>query len=622
MCGIAGQVEFPQADAAKVRAMTAALRHRGPDGQGVWGQGPVALGHTRLSIIDLAGGAQPMRTADGQLAITFNGEIYNYRELRAELRGKYTFETDSDTEVLLHLYREYGLSMFERIRGMFSFALWDDNCQHLVFARDRFGEKPFHYTLQQGVFSFASELGALARGADLGAVDRAALAHYLELLYIPTPATIWDRASKLPPAHFGVFDRSGLRLTRYWSMPEPGSESPGRKDIAQALRDTLRETIDIQLRSDVPVAALLSSGVDSASVVGLMSEARQEPIRTFAVGFGRKDDELPGAREVAKRHETDHRELLVDEDILQQVTDSLAAYSEPFGDSSAVPTFAVFRQVANHVKVVLTGDGGDELFAGYDRYRLVDRFPHFPVPSVVSGCLARGELIWPATSRLRRAANVLGARGTARYRALMEVFAPNLRAALLGTRLPPAPLTPDLESDTDSALYSDLSMYLPDDLLVKVDIAAMHWGLETRCPFLDHRLAEQIIPIPHSAKQDRHEGKLVLKGALADLLPEATRKRKKRGFGSPVHAWLNGPLKSLLHDLVLGPDARVRDLLDRQVLTEVVRNGLQPNGNPHQVWALLALELWARQDRASLGAAASRPSDASRALTDPALSAS
>ena len=595
MCGIAGHLAFPSADPERARRMTAALSHRGPDGEGHWSEGPIALGHRRLAIIDLTeGGAQPMHSADGALTVVFNGEIYNYRELREELRPRRTFRTESDTEVLLHLYEELGEALLPKLRGMFAFALWDARRQRLLAARDPFGEKPLVWTERRGPggteLSFASELGALrASGGETGSVDRAALSDYLELLYVPAPRTIFQGVRKLPAGHLLVATREGVTVRRYFTPPVPGSRPDRRGDLPARVRAELERAVRLRLRSDVPIAALLSGGIDSSAVVGLMAKELGPGVRTFSVGFGQGDDELPFARAVAKRHQTDHHELVVTGELAGEVVEGLSAHGEPFGDSSAVPTAAVCRAVAREAKVVLTGDGGDELFAGYGRYRRVGSLPHVPFADRAAALAGR------AASRYRRAALAVGRRGDARNRALVEVFSLEERRRLLGqdARALPAPEGPT--GDVDAAIAFDLAVYLPEDLLPKVDAASMRHGLESRAPFLDQELAALVVPLAEEEKQTATQGKLALRAAVKDLLPEEILGREKRGFGSPVEQWLRGPLRPMLEGLLFPPSARAKSLLDPTAIDAVVKEVARGRGNAHQAWALLALEQWLRR---------------------------
>lgn len=592
MCGIAAHLRFPIADVEAVRRMSRALAHRGPDGEGVYAEGPIALGHRRLSIIDLAGGAQPIFNEDRSIAIVLNGEIYNYRELADELRGRHTLRTCSDTEVLVHLYEDHGVELLRKVRGMFAFLIWDARRRRLFAARDRFGKKPLVYVRDGASLWVASELQSFAKaGVPLGEVDRAALADYLSLLYVPAPRTIWTKARKLPAGHILLADADGIQVRRYWELPPPGGLRDAPPDAVERTRELLEESARLRLRSDVPVGVLLSGGIDSSIVTALAARQSQTVLKTFSVGFGRGDDELPQAREVARRYGTQHHEISVRGDVLNATTRALSAFSEPFGDSSAVPCSEVFREVARHVKVVLTGDGGDELFAGYDTYRQVARLPFVPFAAAGARLLDRAPA-WRIVQRARRAGRVLGRRRVERHRALTEVFSPAEVRRLLGWS-PDVPASTPGGSDADAALASDISMYLPDDLLVKTDITSMANSLEARCPLLDQVLGEWVIPMPIACKQDNRRGKLLLEAATRDLLPPQIFTRPKRGFGGPVDEWIRGPLRPLFCDTVMAASARVRDLLDGASVRDVGRGVLDRRGNGHQAWALLALEQWA-----------------------------
>jgi asparagine synthase (glutamine-hydrolysing) len=597
MCGIAGHLRFPIADRDAVQRMTDGLRHRGPDGDGIYSDGPIALGHRRLSIIDVAGGAQPLFNEDGTIAVVFNGEIYNYCELTEQLRGRHQFRTHSDTEVLVHLYEDFGVEMLSRLRGMFAFALWDARRQKLLVARDRFGEKPLYYVHAGDSLWLTSELQALAvTDAPLGDVDQTALSEYLSLLYIPAPQSIWTNVRKLPAGHRLTADARGVHVERYWSPPAPGSLGERPSDAVQRTRQLLEETARLQLRSDVPVAVLLSGGIDSSVVTALAARESATPLKTFSVGFGREDDELPAAREVARQYGTDHHEIVIQQNVTEAVPRALARFSEPFGDSAAVPCAEVFREVARSVKVVLTGEGGDELFAGYGRYRQVLNLPFVPFADRLIRSLD-GLPRHRRVLQLCRAGRVIGSRRAARNRALIEVFSVREKDALLGrsTRDAGLELRADgAPTDADAALAFDLGVYIPDDLVTKTDMTAMAWGLEARCPLLDYELAEWVVPMPIAVKQDGHRGKLLLEAATRDLLPAHIYRRSKRGFGSPVDQWLRGPLRALFEDTVMSPSARLRAWLDGHEVESIGRSVLAGRGNAHQAWALLALETWAR----------------------------
>jgi len=575
--------------------MISALLHRGPDGIGTFHDGPIALGHTRLAIIDLQTGDQPKFNEDRQIAVVFNGEIYNYRELKNELASRHRFVSESDTEVLVHLYEDFGDEMVSRLEGMFSFAIWDARRQRLFAARDRFGEKPFLYLHDARGFFFASELVAFASAGLLrGELNRSALSDYLKLLYIPAPNTIWKDVSKLPAGHTLAVDRSGLRVSSYWRPPEPGRNANPTVPV-DGITAELRRSVRSRLRSDVPMGALLSGGIDSSTVVALMAEELGPGVKTFSVGFGRDDDELRFARLVADRYRTDHHEIIVTADITSQVMNAFALFSEPLGDSSAVPTVAVFQEVAQHVKVALTGDGGDELFGGYDRYRLVDRLPRLPTNSMNwSSHVALAYAFFRPACRLLR---TMAARGVARTLAMVEVFNAAERALLLGLfeDAPYLAANSEPKGSANAAMAFDLNVYLPDDMLVKVDIASMASGVESRAPLLDHALADSVVPEPSSSKLNGSEGKILLKRAVASLVPTPILQRRKRGFGSPIKDWLSGELRDFFLDTLRSNHAMVGDWLDRSAVARMAEAAISTNGNAHQGWALLALEIWAQR---------------------------
>lgn len=594
MCGIAGQIAFPEASRATVEQMISRISHRGPDGQGIYSDGPAALGHARLSIIDIGGGAQPMFNEDRSVAVVFNGEIYNYRELRAEIAGRHQLCTESDTEVLVHLYEDLGENFVERLHGMFAFAIWDGRRRKLICARDRFGEKPLFYTEKAGSFSFSSELsGLFAVGLADIQIDESSLANYLELLYVPSPKTILKDAKKLQPGWLLVVDEKGVSTRPYWRPPVPGEGRPEESLRPEELLSILQESVSRRMHADVEVAALLSGGIDSSIVTGLMSRVASQPIRTFSVGFGNVDDETPFAREVSEHFKTNHHEIFVHPSTPGQIVEDLAWYPEPFGDSSVVPTMAVAKEVARHVKVVLTGDGGDELFGGYGRYFQVGAMPHLPGVGLAGAALSRFENSY--ARKARRFAHAAGSVGGQRYRALTEVFDASARKRLMGRSYPPAAYAVELGSAGDSAIAFDLAYYLPDDLLVKVDIATMRYGLESRCPFLDHVLAERVIPLPLGQKVSRNEGKILLKRAAQGLLPRTILERKKRGFGSPVNQWLAGGLRHLMMDTIGSQNSPIFAYLNRTEVHRVVEAAGHGKGNSHQAWSLLVLDSWLRQ---------------------------
>ena len=647
MCGICGILDTSGrgADPSVVRAMMDRLRHRGPDGEGMFDSsrfsvpgsplqgdpalpGPrmpgsgihAVLGHTRLSIIDLPGGRQPMGSEDGSVQVVFNGEIYNFQELRRGLEARgHRFATRSDTEVIVHLYEEKGEDLLGDLRGMFAFAVWDARRRRLLCARDRLGKKPLCYCERPGLFAFASELKALAvlPGFDR-AVDPEAVHLYLTYQYVPPPRTIFRAARKLPPGHLLVWEGGRVRTRAYWRVPE--EEAPDRPEAewAEQVRAALEEAVRLRLASDVPLGAFLSGGVDSSAVVAFMSRLQDRPVKTFSIGFAEDAyDERPFAREVAARCRTDHEELIVEPRALEVLPRLAVHYDEPFADSSAVPTWYVARMARQRVKVVLSGDGGDEGFGGYDRYRAVQAAARLGAalgPARGPAARALRSLLPPGRERglLRRGRRFLeglaaGAEG--RYLEWVSVFPPGAHAALYAPGFaravagaPAAALLAEAfarfarRDPAGAAMRVDLETYLPHDLLTKVDIAGMAHGLEVRCPFLDHRLVELAARMPTRWKLRGGGGKYILKRAMEGLIPASVLHRPKRGFGVPLSRWFRRELKPMLHDVVLGPRARGRGYFEPATVERIVAEHESGRADhAHRLWALLMLELWHRE---------------------------
>ena len=613
MCGICGICATdPQAriDPAVVEALAATLAHRGPDGKGLHVNGRVALGHRRLSIIDLAHGAQPMFSADGTVAIVFNGEIYNYVELRQELiaSGR-RLRTDSDTEVIIHLYEQRQEECLHALNGMFAFALWDQNNGRLFAARDRLGEKPLYYFVKDGRLAFASELKAFARYPGFEPrICLESLDHYLAYGYIPAPWTIFEGVHKLPAAHALIWENGRLRTYRYWRTEVSPTGRLDEVEYVRELRRRLDESIRIRLRSDVPLGAFLSGGIDSSAIVALASLQMDRPLETFSVGFAFQDfDESPFARIVAKRYRTRHHELRVDDLDISIFPELVAYFDEPFADPSAVPTYYVAREARRFVKVCLSGDAGDELFAGYDQYancrkrRWMDM-----VPAGLRGPVLRSAArLWPDAMKgagwLRR----MSVSGAERYQREMGIFDARQRRDLLQPdALAHARLEPWLFADYFHAngrdpvatrQFADQMTYLPEDILVKVDRTAMKNSLEVRVPFLDHTVVEWVNAMPTDMKLRGNRRKYVLKQVLRDLLPAEVLDRGKRGFGMPIKHWFRGDLDGFARDLLLSPSNRsqrffrpdaVRRLLDGH------QRGLRDLSR--RVWAVLWFEQWCR----------------------------
>lgn len=631
MCGIAGKLWLNSeraADEPTVAAMVAALRHRGPDDSGHAADGPLALGHRRLSIVDLSPrGSQPMASLDGRLLLVVNGEIYNHRELREQLSSRgHRFASECDSEVLLPLYREYwereGVACLDRLDGMFAFALWDRDARRLVLARDRVGQKPLVYAATEESLVFASELSALTAEATLDRTPNdAALADYLAFRCVPHPACAWRGASKLPPGHALVVEGGATTLQRYWRL-SPGLDTspyPSLDEAADEVLSRLDRAVSRRLMADVPVGALLSGGVDSAAVVALMARHLDQPVKTFTIGFDDPAyDERIGARSVANLVGAEHHERLLAPDAMSILDTLMRHHGEPFADSSAIPTYLVSELAAGSVKVVLTGDGGDESFAGYDRYRalaLAERLSGAvlgrPLTGAVRGAAGLAALFGAGghrslSTRLARFADALDASprkrnhlwrlagSTARLAALMT---PEGRERL-GSSSHYGPLGSQPLS-LNQALVLDVENYLPDDILTKLDIASMAHSLEARSPFLDRELMEYAAALParlklaRGARPGRPPGKHVLRHALRKLLPADVLWGKKQGFGVPLDAWFRGPLLGHAREILLSPEARRRGLFDIAGVGRLIEAHAGREVAAHELlFTLLVLERW------------------------------
>ncbi|GAB6164869.1 asparagine synthase (glutamine-hydrolyzing) [Thermostilla marina] len=651
MCGITGAVwTDPKLGLSRsvLETMTRALAHRGPDDEGIHlaehpprreGEAPigVGLGHRRLSIIDLSGGKQPMQTDDGSIVLVFNGEIYNHRALRRRLEGAgRRFRTRCDTEAILHLYAETGLEFVEHLNGMFALALWDAARRRLVLARDRLGEKPLFYCLQAGRLVFASELKSLLAAPGIPReVSPQSLDAFLAYQYVPHPYTIYRDISKLPPGHMAVFEDGKLDVCPYWRPDFNREHDTSYESQKEEIRERLRTVVRSRMESDVPLGAFLSGGIDSSLVVGLMQEASPEPVRTFSIGFPEIDfDETKYARIAAEAFGTHHEEFQVNPDALAILPQLVHHYDEPFADSSAIPTWYVSQMTRRRVTVALTGDGGDELFLGYPRYKAVMLASHIDrLPRWFRAVM--GSQIWqsiPCSSRqksiVRRAKRFLEAINydyLERYFDWLSIFNQTRRAMLYReeflARLPEKDPIEFLRANYSTAArrdrvtaiaLTDLQTYLPCDLMTKVDIASMAHSLECRPPFLEHELVEWAAQLPRSAKLHRGRGKRILLDAFSDILPEPIRTRSKMGFGVPLGAWFRGPLQQLIRDVLLDERTLAREwFLPEAVRTLVAEHESGTFNHGHRLWALLMFELWQRYwlegDRLEFGALGGRP---------------
>jgi len=623
MCGIAGFVRHDAADAALqaieadralVRAMCDRIRHRGPDDEGLYSGAGGAIGMRRLAIIDLVTGHQPMSNEDATLWTVFNGEIYNYQSLRQDLIGRgHRFQTNSDTETLLHLWEQEGLAGFTRLRGMFAYALWDTARRDLILVRDRFGKKPLYYAERPEGLYFASELKCLLETNIPLEIDPQALRLYFQFAYIPDPWCAYSGVRKLPPGGWLRYRAGTVTEGRYWKLPEPAAaEAPAgmnETDTVRTLRETFDESVRLRLISDVPLGAFLSGGIDSSSVVASMALQTGAPVKTFSIGFEDSTfNELDWARRVAQRYSTEHHELVVRPDAVQLTERLVDHFDEPFADSSAIPTFLVSELAARHVKVALTGDGGDELFAGYNsffatqRQRWLDQVPRWVRRGV--GKIA-DALPYSAYGKnyLR-----LMSRETALARYFeLSVASYYLRRALLAPEwMLPADtafwnetFAGDLDCAGDDILsqvmYFEATTKLAGDMLVKVDRMSMANSLEVRCPLLDQELADVAMRIPYTWKMRNGRGKDILIRALGDRLPPELLNRPKRGFGVPLESWMRGPLRDFLHDHLLSPAFLSLGIISAERMRMVLEEHDSGRRNNYGIlWMLVVLSLWLR----------------------------
>ncbi len=597
-----------------VGLMLASLRHRGPDDQGIFSTPEAVIGVRRLSIIDLTGGHQPMQNEQGTVTAVLNGEIYNFLDLREQLRSAgHIFASDSDTEVLPHGYEEWGPSVVSRLRGMFAVAIWDAERQRLFLARDRFGKKPLFYVQSGGTLAFASELQALR------IFDDAAINEYLTFGFIAAPRTAFDGVFKVPPAHSLTFDGASAHVQRYWQLTYSPKLQIGRVEAEAELRRRIEDAVRVRLMSDVPLGAFLSGGLDSSTVVAYMARNSRGPVKTFSIGF--RDavfDELGYARIVANAFGTDHHELIVDAEHVDALPMLVRHLGEPFADSSIVPTFQVSRQTRGHVTVALNGDGGDETFGGYDRYRAASAAAALTrvVPGPALRFLAEGVRRLPmAESRpriVRRVARFTTALGTPvqdRYLGWGGYFFGDQRRRIVGERLraiaaPTAARRLEqaarLGRTTDPAetfMAADTFSYLPDDLLVKVDIASMACSLEARSPLLDHELAEFVAVLPVTYKLSPLRSKILLRSAMRGVVPDAILdRRRKMGFSAPVADWLRKPLRPLLADVMSHSVAVKEGFIDEAGFKALVGEHLDRDVDRSMlIWNVLMLELWFRE---------------------------
>ncbi len=622
MCGICGFLQKmpldPNEASRIVNGMCAAIAHRGPDEQGIFidREAGAALGHQRLSIIDLASGKQPMANEDGTVNIVFNGEIYNFREIREILIGKgHVFQTGSDTETIIHAYEEWGTDCLKRLRGMFAFAIWDSRQHRLFCARDRVGIKPFYYYFDGKIFVFASEIKAILRHPVVTPqLADTALVNYLRLFYVPAPQTIYRNIFKLRPGHQLLLENGNMSVEPYWSLNEI-IRHPGPMDLTDAaneLRHLLEEAVDIRLISEVPLGAFLSGGVDSSLVVALMSRIMGGGVLSHTVGFADRDfDESIHARKIADSFQCNHSEITLQPDIQGILPKLVWHMDEPFGDSSMVPTYYICQAARKRVTVCLSGDGGDELFAGYNWYAELQRLSRMDrqVPELLrTGCGRLGALL-SETLRGTTLLRNLAADWPTRHVNLLCGFTDRMIQRLVGKENitdplqhehPLALLYREKSAGFDPVLdgqYVDFSSYMVDDILMKVDKMSMAHSLEVRVPLLDHKVAELAFSLATNLKIQGEQRKIILKECIGDLIPPDFFNRKKQGFAIPQKSWLQHELHGYVEEYLLSSSSRVGDYLDRREIQRLwermCRSRYHIDLSPH-IWALLSFELWAR----------------------------
>jgi len=620
MCGIVGLVRNngKAIDEQLLSRMCDAIRHRGPDDDGFYVNGPVGLGMRRLAIIDLKSGKQPIHNQDRSSWIVFNGEIYNYLELREKLEKLgHTFYTNSDTEAIVHAYDQYGADCPKHLRGMFAFAIWNETNQELFLARDRVGKKPLLYAQIEGDLVFGSEFSSLLLHPQISRdVNLEALDHYLSFMCIPAPMTAYRAIRKLEPGNWLRWRKGEVTTERYWKPDFSKKLKIDEQEAGEQTVEILRDAVRCRLMSEVPLGAFLSGGIDSSAVVALMSQESSERIKTFSIGFDEQDfSELHHARRVAEHVGADHHEFVVRPDAVEVLPLLVEHYGEPYADSSAVPTYYVARETRKHVTVALNGDGGDESFAGYERYaamQLAERYrklPSFLRESVIQEVVARvpaSELGRGRVKAFKRFVQAASLPKVDRYMRWMSTFNSDLKTSLysdsfrqeLRGNQPVDLLRPwfahvNGSGIVDAALQADIMTYLPNDLLVKVDIATMAVSLEARSPFLDHHLIEFAASLPEKFKLRGLTTKYLLKKILRKLLPSENISRRKMGFGVPIGHWFRGTMQPFLREVLLSERAVSRGLFKPEVVRSLIdQHARSERDHSHQLWTFLMLELW------------------------------
>src|SRR5215510_4651542 len=620
MCGITGFVrnDGKPVDEALLARMNEAIRHRGPDEDGFYVNGSVGMAMRRLAIIDLKSGQQPIHNRDRTAWIVFNGEIYNYLELREKLEKLgHTFYTNSDTEAIVHAYDQYGSDCPKHLRGMFAFAICDIRTQELFLAGDRVGKKPLLYSQLNGQLVFGSEFSALLQHPDISRdIQPEALDHYLSFMCIPAPLTAYRAIRKLEPGHSLRWRNGEIKLERYWQPDFSHKLDITEEEAGERAIEVLREAVRLRLISEVPLGAFLSGGIDSSAVVALMSEESSEPVKTFSIGFEEQDfSELHHARRVAEHVVADHHEFIVRPNAMEILPTLVEHYGEPFADSSAIPSYYVSRETRRYVTVALNGDGGDECFAGYERYaamNLAQRYTKLLPAALrtgVIGSVANALPEFRSRGPLGKGKRFLQAASLSpiqRYLRWISAFDENAKRDLYSDQfreqtrgfstasiIEPWFAKANGAGVVDASLLTDTMTYLPNDLLVKMDIASMTVSLEARSPFLDNHLMEFAARLPEKLKLRRMTTKYLLKRILKDLVPQENLKRGKMGFGVPIGHWFRGTMQPFLRETLLSQKALTRGLFKKDKVQQIVDQHVAGRiDHSHRLWSLLMLELW------------------------------
>ncbi|CAK8725048.1 Glutamine amidotransferase type-2 domain-containing protein [Candidatus Electrothrix aarhusensis] len=616
MCGIAGLIHSNHDTAANeclVQKMCSVIQHRGPDHTGIWCENRVGLGMTRLSIIDRAGGFQPIHNEDSSMWIVFNGEIYNFKKLRRDLENKgHSFYTHSDTETILHLYEEYGDNCVNHLRGMFAFAIWDGKAQKLFIARDRLGIKPLHYFFDGNCLLFGSEIKSLLQSGVLAPeVDYQSLVYYFFYGYTPDPDCMFKGVSKLPPGHTLVWQNNKIKVSQYWDVQYRVGPVKSEEYYIERSLEIMRESVRMRLMSEVPLGAFLSGGVDSSLVVALMAQEMSSPVKTFSIGFEEQNyDELHYARMVAEKYGTDHHEEIVRPDAEEVILDLVRQFDEPFADSSAIPTYYVSKMTKKWVTVSLSGDGGDELFGGYTRYRegILSGFSQY-VPDALKKIFMKTVVqhlpfSCPGINTLRYLSLPDDEQIIWKYSKMLSpihkyVFTQEMQERALTDPAPPFAryLKKIATMDRASRMqYLDTKTYLPGDILTKVDRMSMLVALEARVPLLDHHLVEFAATIPAQYKVKNGETKYLLKKIAERFLPHEVIYRPKQGFAVPVSQWINNEWREMARDLLIGKKALDRHIFNPIFLQQILNeHETGREDRSHAIWTLMVLELWFRE---------------------------